>query len=1058
MNELDSRPVSAGSRKLRVGLAAGVSVLATSLLAAPAFAQDAAPSTAPSAEQGAAGGAAAQGTTAGQGDEEILVTGIRASLDRAIDIRRNSDGIVDAISAEDIGKFPDTNLAESLQRIPGVSISRVNGEGSEVTVRGFGGAFNLVTLNGRTMPASNVNAVGGDQDVDFARATSRSFDFSNLAAEGVRTLEVYKTGRPSIPSGGIGATINVVTMRPLDAGLTGLSGSIGARAVHDASVDRGSDITPEVSGVLSWVDPNERVGISIFGSYQERDSAAVSATSNAWNIRRLEDFLNPDNGFVNAATQIENAPAPGSLVSVPNDSRYHFSESERERLNAQAVLQFRPIDTLTFTADALYARQRQNEQRTDQTNWFNRPFRQVRFDDNPDVATTIFLQENISGVKDTGFEQQYRATEDTLESYGLNLRWEATDALTFTLDGHISEADSGPGARNGASSTLVSIGAPVIAAHSVDYTGRIPVQNITINDALRGNGNGVLDIGDLGSQVARTNASRQNHRINEVRFDARWELSDQFRVDVGGDYVDSRMRSDRTQTQQTLGDWGIGDPGDVEQFAPGLVEQFCLTCRFDRFDPQASGASLIAFRGNALDLYDALSQAYAGLGNPVNVTGNDFNVVEEEVWAVYGQLTWQGDLFGRPATLVIGGRYEETRVDSLAIVAVPDEIRWVSDNDFTRIIGSRTETIVRDGRYNNFLPAIDFRIEAFEDFIIRASASRTLARPEYGNLFVSDTANAPGRPIANGGVASGASGNADLDPLVSDNFDIAAEWYFAPSSYVSAGFFYKHVRNFVGTSQVTRQLFGLRDPSSGAPGTRSGIAREQLLDIGADISDVNLFTLTALIVQNGGDVAAARAQFEANYSGGALNQAFVDATLRAVDISPDANDPFFEFAVNTPVNNRSGDIHGIELAGQYFLGNTGLGIAGSYTMVNGDVSIDVGADPGVDQFALLGLSDSFNVTLIYENYGISARLAYNWRDKYLAATNRGGGDRNPVFVAPFGTLDLNLSYDINPQFAVSFEAINLTSEPVRTYGRDPSNLWFAQELKPRFILGGRFRF
>src|SRR5690554_944339 len=140
--------------------------------------------------------------------EEIVVTGIKGSLQRAMDIKRDAQGVVDAISAEDIGKFPDTNLAESLQRITGVSIDRVNGEGSTVTVRGFGGDNNLVTLNGRQMPASNATIVGADQSGDFAQPLSRSFDFGVLASEGVSRLEVYKTGRASNPSGGLGATVN----------------------------------------------------------------------------------------------------------------------------------------------------------------------------------------------------------------------------------------------------------------------------------------------------------------------------------------------------------------------------------------------------------------------------------------------------------------------------------------------------------------------------------------------------------------------------------------------------------------------------------------------------------------------------------------------------------------------------------------------------------------------------------------------------------------------------------------------------------------------------------
>src|SRR3954467_14990791 len=194
--------------------------------------------------------------------EEIVVTGLRGSLKASMETKRDAIGVVDAISAEDIGKFPDTNLAESLQRIPGVSIDRVHGEGAQVTVRGFGAQFNLVTLNGRQMPAADLGTVGGDENVDFNRATSRSFDFGNLASEGVSRLEVYKTGRAAVPTGGIGATINIVTRHPLD-GPTGLTGSLGAKASYDTSVD-GFHVTPEVSGLMSWANDSKTLGIALF--------------------------------------------------------------------------------------------------------------------------------------------------------------------------------------------------------------------------------------------------------------------------------------------------------------------------------------------------------------------------------------------------------------------------------------------------------------------------------------------------------------------------------------------------------------------------------------------------------------------------------------------------------------------------------------------------------------------------------------------------------------------------------------------------------------------------
>ena len=1012
----------------RLALMSGVSALILGAFTPMAFAQDVAE------------------------DDEIIVTGIRASLERAMDVKRSSDGVVDAISAEDIGKFPDTNLAESLQRISGVSINRVNGEGSEVTVRGFGGGFNLVTLNGRTMPTANIVTVGGDQSTDFANGSSRSFDFSNLASEGVSGLEVYKTSKADVPSGGLGATINVKTFRPLDR--TGFQGTFGAKALHDTGVERGNDITPEVSGLASWTNPSQTVGISLFGSYQRRETSTRSATSNAWNINRGEFFLDPANGLVNANTQVTNPPGPDQLVAYPNDSRYHLAEFERERLNGQAVLQFRPMDNLTLTADATYARNKLLEQRTDQTNWFNRPFGQVTFDGNPVVNTTLFLQETLNGVKDMGFEQQYRGNKDELESFGVNADWGLTDTIRVVVDAHTSSSESGPGAPNGTTSTLVSIGAPVIAAHSVDFSSGFPVQSYTLDDSVREgtNANGILDVGDLGSQIARTIASNQKHDVDEIQIDGIWEMTDNSQLSVGAAYRDTTMTQLQYQTQQTLGDWGITNPGDISEFAPGLVEEYCLSCLFDDYD---AGMAEIAFRANAIELNDALSAAYAELGNPVGVTNDSFNQVEEDVTALYAQFNMETSFLSRPARLSAGIRYEDTQVTSTSVVAVPTAIVWTSDQDFQRTVAEGSE-VSQDGSYSDVLPNFDFAVDIRDNLVGRVSWGKSIARPGYGSLFFADVANNPPRPTALGGIPSGNSGNPGLLPLRSDNFDVSVEYYYDDASFISAGFFEKRVSNFEGTGQTTRPLFGLRDPASGAPGTRSGQALDALSDIGADATDVNLFTLTALIDQFG--LNEGRQMFEDNFSNGSLAQAFVDETFAAYDVTANSDDPLFQFEVTQPINSQDARLYGFEFGFQHFFGESGFGLAGSYTNVNGDISIDVGADPTVDQFALPGLSDTYNITGIYEKNGISARVTYNWRDEFLASTNRGGGNRNPVFNESFGQLDMSVSYEFTDHFLISFEGLNLTEEGTRTFGRDPSNLWFAQELDARYLLGARYKF
>ena len=185
-------------------------------------------------------------------------------------------------TAEDIGKFPDTNLSESLQRITGISIDRRNGEGALVTARGFGPQFNMVTLNGRQMPSADAFG-GGERVTGGFGGNTRSFNFANLAAEAISAVEVYKTGRADVATGGIGASINMRTARPLDN--DGLVLNIGAKAVNDTTNRVGDDITPEVSGIFSYATDNKMFGIGLSASYQKRDSGSSTSTVNDWHIQ-----------------------------------------------------------------------------------------------------------------------------------------------------------------------------------------------------------------------------------------------------------------------------------------------------------------------------------------------------------------------------------------------------------------------------------------------------------------------------------------------------------------------------------------------------------------------------------------------------------------------------------------------------------------------------------------------------------------------------------------------------------------------------------------------------
>jgi len=342
--------------------------------------------------------------------DTIVVTGIRGSLNQAMQVKRDSAGVVDAISAEDIGKFPDTNLAESLQRITGISIERRDGEGAQVTARGFGPEFNMVTLNGRQMPGADAFGAAGQVAIGGVDGGTRAFNFAQLAAEAINGIEVYKTSQAQVPSGGIGASINILTDRPFNH--EGIVASAGVKAVSDQSQPFDNDITPEISGIFSYTNPDKTFGFGISASSQKRKGGSVQATENYWNVQ-------PWTGSMPGDPVVVNEPAIGDLYARPNDLRYAFSEFERERVNGQAVVQFAPTDSLTLTLDYTYSTNEITENRGEQAMWLqNSNYTNVEFDTGGAVATPVYIRE-IAGTKDFGLEQQR-----TMQKYKL-VRWDS---------------------------------------------------------------------------------------------------------------------------------------------------------------------------------------------------------------------------------------------------------------------------------------------------------------------------------------------------------------------------------------------------------------------------------------------------------------------------------------------------------------------------------------------------------------------------------------------------------------------------------------------------------
>ena len=501
--------------------------------------------------------------------EEVVVTAIRSSLTQSMDVKRFSSGVVDAISAEDIGQFPDTNLAESLQRITGVSIDRVNGEGSEVTVRGFGGGFNLVTLNGRQLPASNVASVNGNSDAAGATGNSRSFDFSNLASEGVSGIQVYKTGRANVPTGGVGATINIQTVRPLDSGNQLV---IGAKAMHDESGEE--SITPELSGLWSWTNDANTFGISAFGSYQERSSGSRGVNVSVYSFFDYDPGLS----FLQNATVV-NPPPVGALMALPANIGMNLAEIERERTNAMLTMQWAPSDRTTITGDLLYTSNSLAQANIVPGIWYSRQFSYIEFDGSPIVATPIRLIENIAPPdgrgKDYFFASWDQAVKDEMLTLGINLEHAFNDDWTLTVDAATSDSESGGDAGDGKSTWRFNVAAAGAGWQAADYTGGVPTATIGVvenSGPAGGNGNGILDPEDIATQTLTTVASNQDTDIDQFNLGMEWNIDDGANVQFGVGYLKTEMAQTNLNTTDFLGGWGRrrqGHSGSEQHADPG---------------------------------------------------------------------------------------------------------------------------------------------------------------------------------------------------------------------------------------------------------------------------------------------------------------------------------------------------------------------------------------------------------------------------------------------------------------------------------------------------------
>ena len=980
-------------------------------LAAAAHAQQA-----PAAPEAAA--SEAQRKTADAQIDTVVVTGIRQSLDTSLNLKRQQRGVVDGIVAEDIGKFPDTNLAESMQRISGVSIDRSMGEGSKVTVRGVGPDFNLVLLNGRQMPASTL--------ADTGPSNSRAFDFANLATESIAALEVYKTSRASAPTGGIGATINIKTARPLDTKKT--IASIGVKAVHDGGNSRlpdnikGDSVTPEVSGIYSTTFGEGMFGVSVSGSFQKRDAGYNSAgVPNGWLPFKGDETGNGAIPLPGApgSERITNRPGASDVYSLPQNVNYNMNAISRERTNGQLTFQFAPTKSLTTTLDYTVSQNKVHTRRNDLSAWFSFGPSSSSWTSGPVSAPLNYTELIANGDADLSMGGADFATKNDNKSLGFNADWKVTDKLRFGFDAHHSTAESGADSPWG-SNNVIGTASFNRGQTGVDFSQDLPIlimPTTTRNAALQ--------------QV--TGSSFRNSymkaQVDQQQINGTWDISDESKLDFGVGLTKAKNRSAYANVQ--LDNWGgvangpanypdeVWIPQDLRDFFGKIsgVGDPRLFTQFYTFD-----------FGTVRDL------AAKGNGDPSkylasNVFSTDRRTTEKSTSA-YAEYTREWEL-GVPMSATVGMRYEKTKVTSSALVPIATGITWGSNNELTVLKGDPGFTTL-DGKYSYWLPNIDYQADLTDKLKLRASYGTTIGRPGWDAIQGGQTLNDLAR--LSGG--TGSQGNPGLKPLKSKNIDFSLEYYYARSSYVAAGVFRKNISNYIGSTLENATPFNLHTPIGGAYYNEASTTG----GCGSDITCIRDYILNRY---NGQPGVTKTGESNGHALGTIVGQ---------------PGDPVANFQITVPANTQSNSLKGFELNVQHAFGNSGFGVAANYTKVKSGLKYDNMSF--AQQYALVGLSDSANLVGFYEDAKFSVRVAYNWRDKFLAAVNDGNqlGRSAPIFTEPYSQVDVSLGYNFSERLSLQAEVINLGDSVLRQHGRTKEEVYAVTQTGRRYMLGLRYKF
>lgn len=702
--------------------------------------------------------------------DEVIVSGFRESLASAMNIKKNENGFVDAIVASDIAEFPDNNLAESLQRIPGVAIQRSGGEGRGITVRGLGPAFTTVRLNGM----ETMSTTGGT-DSGTGNNRGRGFDFNTFSSDLFSSLTVHKTNSAEIQEGSLGATVDLKAAQPFD--YDGFVFTASGQLGHN---DLSKENDPSAAFLVSNIFGEGKFGALLSVAVSERSVKDEGFSTVRWSNQVSNRFKTVKGLTVGAAGAAGSKTAPtnpndfdmvngwcldgdanatnactwptsqdASRPFMPRIPRYDSYEHTMERTGASLSFQFRPSDTTEISVDGLFAK-------------FNATRQEVFMQGslNPGVNTTTgnvldyaivnntMAYASLSGVRLIS-ENRYDEMSTDFSQGTITLKQEFTDNFRLNVMAGKTRSDF---------------------ANPIQNTLMMQADNQAFTYDFRNYEKPVMTFGDGAYNAASWKAGAMRQRpqatLNESQVESaafEYDFAEGFTFKFGVDHKDFDFN-----TNQFVPASGEGANGIVLTANPAYIQEYDSGLGADR-------PWLIPNRALIMDEYNFFEKTM------VPNYANTYAVTEETL-GVYAQVDFKFDIGSVPVRGNIGVRKFDTDQASSG---------WVNGTLPTR------EYVTFEHSYSDTLPSFNLTVEPIEDVLLKASFSEGISRAAPQQIVPTTTVSVAGT------TRSISTGNPSLEPTKAKSYDLGAEWYFSDEGLVGITLFKKEIASFVSNARST---------------------------------------------------------------------------------------------------------------------------------------------------------------------------------------------------------------------------------------------------------------